>query len=217
MSAISIMIADDQSIVRDGLKIILNMEENFNVVGTCESGRLIHGFVDRVSPKVVLMDILIQGELQIETVRQLKENYKDIVIIILTAVDDDEIILQALAAGASGYFLKNMPSGSYIQAIRDCVNGNVSLPVCISLKLINKLFNLSSKLQETEKICVMELSDREKEIAQLMVQGLTNKKIASVFYITEGTVKNYISNIYSKIGINDRTQAVLYLRQFGLQ
>ena len=83
MSDISIMIADDQSIVRDGLKIIMNMEENFNVVGTCESGRLIHGFVDRISPKVVLMDILIQGELQIETVRQLKKNYKEIVIIIL--------------------------------------------------------------------------------------------------------------------------------------
>lgn len=217
MSDIGILIADDQAIIRDGLKVILNMEENFNVLGTCENGKLIHGFVDRVSPKVVLMDILMHGELQIEIIRQLKQSYKDVVIIVLTTVEDDEIILQALTAGASGYFLKNMPSCSFIQAIRDCVNGNVSLPLSISVKLTNKLFNLSSKLQETEKICVMELSEREKEIAQLMVQGLSNKRIASVFYITEGTVKNYISNIYSKIGINDRTQAVLYLRQFGLQ
>lgn len=217
MSDISILLADDQSIIRDGLKIMLNMEENFNVVGTCENGRLIHGFIDRISPKVVLMDILMQGELQIETIRQLKQSYKDVVIIILTTIDDDEIILQTLEAGASGYFLKNMPSCSFMQAIRDCVNGNVSLPLSISIKLTNKLFNLSSKLQEKEKICIMDLSDREKEIAQLMVQGLSNKRIASVFYITEGTVKNYISNIYSKIGINDRTQAVLYLRQLGMQ
>ncbi|GLC29165.1 LuxR C-terminal-related transcriptional regulator [Clostridium omnivorum] len=217
MSDISILLADDQAIIRDGLKIMLNMEENFNVVGTCENGRLIHGFIDQISPKVVLMDILMQGELQIETIRQLKQRYRDIVIIVLTTIEDDEIILQTLAAGASGYFLKNMPSCSFMQAIRDCVNGNVSLPLSISIKLTNKLFNLSSKLQEKEKICIMDLSDREKEIAQLMVQGLSNKRIASVFYITEGTVKNYISNIYSKIGINDRTQAVLYLRQLGMQ
>lgn len=217
MSDISILIADDQAIIRDGLKVILNMEENFEVIGACENGRLIHELVDRFSPKVVLMDILIQGELQIEAVRQLKRSYEETVIIILTTVDNDEIILQALEAGASGYFLKNMPSSSFIQAIKSCANGNVSLPLCIASKLTNKLSNLSSKLQQSEKKRVKDLSDREREIAHLMVQGLSNKKIASTFYITEGTVKNYISNIYSKIGINDRTQAVLYLSQAGLQ
>jgi len=217
MKPIKVLIADDQTLMRDGLKYMLSLENDMEVVGTTETGNLAYEMTARVQPNVVITDIKVKGMEMIENIRLIKKDFPNTVIIMLTTYEEEEYIFEALYSGASGYLLKNMPRENLVQAIRDCASGNVSMPLGLMQKLTARISNLGSNPLNNNRMIIDELTDRELQIAKFMIQGYTNKQIAAREFITEGTVKNYISSIYSKIGINDRTKAAIYLKEHGVQ
>ena len=217
MKPIKVLIADDQTLMRDGLKYMLSLENDMEVVGTTETGNLAYEMTARVQPNVVITDIKVKGMEMIENIRLIKKDFPSTVIIMLTTYEEEEYIFEALYSGASGYLLKNMPRENLVQAIRDCASGNVSMPLGLMQKLTARISNLGSNPLNSNRMIIDELTDRELQIAKFMIQGYTNKQIAAREFITEGTVKNYISSIYSKIGINDRTKAAIYLKEHGVQ
>ena len=217
MKPIKVLIADDQTLMRDGLKYMLSLENDMEVVGTTETGTLAYEMTARIQPNVVITDIKVKGMEMIENIRLIKKDFPNTVIIMLTTYEEEEYIFEALYSGASGYLLKNMPRENLVRAIRDCASGNVSMPVGLMQKLTARMCNLGSNPLNNRRMLIDELTERELQMAKLMIQGYTNKQIASREFITEGTVKNYISSIYSKIGINDRTRAVIYLKEHCVQ
>lgn len=215
MKRIRLLVADDQTLMRDGLKTIFDLEEDIDVVGTAENGEQALDMTERLMPDVVLMDIRMPVMDGVESTRLIKQRFPDVLVVMLTTFDDDEYIIQALNYGASGYLLKDMPGDRLIQAVRDAVSGNMLMPASVAAKLAGRLSDLSGNLREKEPGSgrAQTLSARELEIAELMVRGASNREIADTLCLTEGTVKNYISSIYSKFGTNDRSQAINRLKK----
>jgi DNA-binding NarL/FixJ family response regulator len=143
--------------------------------------------------------------------------FPDIKVIMLTTFNDEEYIIEALANGASGYILKDIEMEKLLQTIRDAAEGKTIMPHDVALKLAQGLSRISSAKKIESVKADLDLSERELELASMMVQGFTNKQISMMIHISEGTVRNYISNIYSKLGISDRTQAVLFLKEQGIK
>jgi DNA-binding NarL/FixJ family response regulator len=212
MKQIRILIADDQTLMRDGLKTILDLEDDIEVVGLAENGLQAYETAGVLQPDVVLMDIRMPVMDGVESTRLIKRDYPGIAVIILTTFNDDDYIIQALSNGASGYILKDIPGDRLIDAVRDGVKGNLIMPAQVAAKIAARL-SLFSDSKRDANISRQAFSDREREIISLLVKGFNNKQIATSLYITEGTVKNYISTIYSKIGISDRAKAVVYLKE----
>ncbi|ACB84337.1 response regulator [Natranaerobius thermophilus] len=231
MSKIKVMIADDQTILADSLKTIIDLEDDMEVVAVSSNGEETLEISEKLLPDIILMDIRMPKMDGVECTKKLKEKYPEIKIIILTTFDHDEYIVDALSYGASGYLLKDIDGDKLISSIRDAYNDKLLIPTSIAAKLIGKIDNRkqqptddhkdeplkSQDRKESQKEINLyeELTQREIEIAQLMVAGLSNKKIAEKLFITQGTVKNYITNIYSKLGVKERTSAVLYLQKLG--
>lgn len=214
MNPIRIAIADDQTLMRDGLKTVLDLEKDFEVIGTASDGLESVTMVTALNPDVLLLDIRMPTMNGVESLKEIKKIRPSTKVIMLTTFNDDEYIIDALANGACGYLLKDIEMDKLIEAIRDSVQGKMIMPSNVAAKLAEGLSRLSVKKAELDKY--PGFSDREREIASMMVQGFTNKQISSALYISEGTVRNYISVIYSKIGISDRTKAVLYLKEQGV-
>jgi len=214
MERIRLLIADDQTLMRAGLKTIFDLEEDIDVVGTAENGREALEMTERLKPDVVLMDIRMPVMDGVECTRLIKKNFPEVLVIVLTTFDDEEYIIQALNYGASGYLLKDIPGDRLIQAVRDAVSGNLLMPAQVAAKLACRLPDLAGKCRgaDTWTERAQTLSRRELEIARLMVQGAGNREIADTLCLTEGTVKNYISSIYSKLGTHDRPQAINLLK-----
>ncbi|MCX7746083.1 MAG: response regulator transcription factor [Clostridia bacterium] len=214
MKPIKILIADAQSILREGLKSILDYEEDMKVVATAENGVQVYDRTVTFSPNVILIDIMVLQMNGLETIHAIKRDYPNTVILVLTNNDEEENIINALYLGATGYLLKDISRSRLIQAIREAATGDFILPSNIALKLAGKLFRLSEGERKQEQLSMLGLSDREKEIAYMVAEGYTNRQIASSLYISNGTVKNYISAIYSKVGTSDRLKAASYLKEF---
>ena len=219
MENIKVLIADDQTLMRDGLKTLLDLEENIEVVALAKDGVEALALCAVTDPQVVLMDIRMPNMDGVECTKLIKETYPNIVVLILTTFDDEDFIIRALSHGASGYILKDIEGDALIKAIYDAHHGAFILPSKIAIKLaikLNKDLNHesvnSTQLKENPSLTALELSEREIEIAKMISQGFTNKQIASALYISGGTVKNYVSNLYSKIGISDRTAAAIYIK-----
>ncbi|MBU5592026.1 response regulator transcription factor [Clostridium sp. MSJ-4] len=208
---IRVLIADDQTLMRDGLKTILDLEDDIEVVATCENGEQAIEQAIKLHPDVILMDIRMPVMNGVESVKKIKTSLPKIAVIMLTTFDDDEYIVEALSNGASGYLLKDIPADKLIEAIRDSLKGQLFIPTNIAAKLVAKLSHKESSKEILKK--KLDLSEREIEVSSLLIEGHSNKQIAAKLFISEGTVKNYISNIYSKIGISDRTKAVLFLKE----
>lgn len=211
---IKIIIADDQTLIRDGLKTVLDLEEDLEVIGTAVNGREAFDLVKELEPDILLIDIQMPEVDGVECVRKMKNICSHTKVLMLTTFNDEEYIINALAAGALGYLLKDMEITELIEAIHDAVDGKLVMPPVVVSKLAERL---SKVVDEKNKRNLPErfyFSDREKEIVKMIAQGFSNKQIATILYISEGTVRNYISNIYTKIGISDRTKAVLYLRDY---
>lgn len=220
MQKIKILIVDDQSLMRDGLKTIIDLEEDMEVVLTCGNGIEAIDKSKELNPEVILMDIRMERMNGVEATKIIKKNSPNIKIIMLTTFDDDEYIIDALCHGASGYLLKDIDGDKLINSIRDAYKGTLLMPADIAAKLAAKL-NESNKIsdngtEDLNKNIVEKLSDREIDIAKLMTEGLSNKEISSKLYIAQGTVKNYISSIYSKIGVKNRTNAVIFFKKYKL-
>jgi len=207
---IKIVIADDQRLMREGLKTILDLEEDMEVLGTAANGREALELCRRLKPDVVLMDIRMPEMDGVEATKLISTENVATRVIVVTTFDDDELIIKALKAGAKTYLLKDLPSEKLLAVIRATYNGDIVLQPEIAAKLVEKASGTGAVAEEQRNGFITEtLTRREKEILALMVEGLSNSDIAARLFLSEGTVKNQVSVIYGKLGTNDRTQAVL--------
>lgn len=212
MKRIRVLIADDQTLMRDGLKTILDLEDDMEVAGLAENGLQAYELTGKVQPDVVLMDIRMPVMDGVESTRLIKRDYPNTVVIILTTFNEDEYIIQALTNGASGYLLKDIQGDKLIDSVRESINGNLMMPAQVAAKIAARLSRVSEP-KAVNGSAYKDFSEREKEIINLLIKGCNNRQIAASLYVTEGTVKNYISSIYGKIGISDRAKAVVYLKE----
>ena len=210
MSAIRILLADDQTIIREGIKSLLHAHGGFEVVGEAGDGADACDKARELLPDVVLMDIRMPKMDGVEATRLLKRDYPSMVVIILTTFDDDEYVIKAMTYGASGYLLKDIGSEKLAEAIRDGLNGSILLPGRIAAKITSHFAQSAAPNVSAE-----DFTQREMEIIRLLVEGKGNGEIAGKLYLTVGTVKNYISQIYMKLGVNDRANAVLAFKKMG--
>jgi len=226
MEQIKVVIADDQSLMRDGLATILELEPDIEVVGKAVNGEEAYQLVNKQEPDLILMDIRMPEMDGIESTRQIKKERPETAVLALTTFDDQEYIVEILNSGAEGYLLKDIDGDKLVQAIKDAVAGDLIMPSEVASKLAANVAEEqtendedageeaeSKSTLEGNKEVSLNLSEREREVARMLAKGFTNKQIASALYISHGTVKNYVSEIYSKIGVSDRTKVALYLQE----
>lgn len=210
---IRLLLVDDQRLMRDGLRTLLELEPDLQVAGEAENGEAALELYPQLSPDVVLMDIRMPVMDGVEATRRLRETWPEARVIILTTFDDDEYVFEGLRAGALGYLLKDVSSGELADAIRTVAAGGSMIEPSVARKVLAEFARLAAP--PPPKL-IDPLSEREREILRLVSQGLTNKEIAAKLYLAEGTVKNYLTSILQKIGVRDRTQAALRAREMGL-
>lgn len=205
MDKIKIMLVDDQAILREGLKTIIELNDDYLVTLEAGNGEAAVEIYNKDLVDVVLMDIRMPIMDGIIATRKIKGMDDGVAILVLTTFNEQELIVEALAAGADGYILKDIDGKHLISAIRDAYDGNFILPSKVANMLAKKISakRLDSGYETHEKD-LDELSAREVEIGRLIGEGYTNKEIAEKLFLSEGTVKNYISEIYSKLGDNNR-------------
>lgn len=205
---IRVVIADDDALIRDSLKLVLELDGEIEVVGTCINGDEAYRMCLNNPVDVVLMDIRMPVCDGIMGTKKIKEAISGVKILILTTFQDDEYILQALKNGANGYVLKNTPSSLIKEQIKLVYNGTMLIHQDIAGKLPGMLGSRFKK-----DLSTYSLTDRETEIIELISDGLSNQEIAEKLYLGESTVKNYVSSILNKLSLRDRTQiAVFYLK-----
>jgi len=214
--------------MRDGLRTLLELEDDFHVLGEAENGQEALAAFEKLSPDVVLMDIRMPVMDGVEAIRQLREKWPEAKVIILTTFDDDAYVFDGLRAGALGYLLKDVSGDELGEAIRTVAKGGALIDPSVTRKVVAEFARLTNPARGTPPPHTREaplpgtgplhepLSDREQEILKLLAEGLTNREIAQRLYLAEGTVKNYISSILTKIDARDRTQAALRAREMGL-
>lgn len=217
---IKILIADDQRLMREGLKTILELEQDFWVTGLAENGQSALAKIEEEKPDVVLMDIRMPVMNGVECTAEVKKRYPDVKVLILTTFDDDEYIIDALKNGAEGYLLKDLPSEKLVGAIRDVYQGNSIMQPEIAAKLISHITGnkpvhdsaaeLKNRSVDSRHGIADDLTEREVEVLKLVAKGFSNKEISKTLYISEGTVKNYISSLYDKLGIGERSKLILF-------
>jgi DNA-binding NarL/FixJ family response regulator len=216
--SIRVLLVDDQALFREGLHTLVSLYEDIEVVGEATNGQEALAATATLQPDVVLMDLRMPVLDGVAATRLLKESRPATRVIILTTFDDDEYVFDGLRAGAVGYLLKDVSSDKLIEAIRAAARGESFLQPSIAAKVVAE-FNRLEKLagQPRSQAGLIEpLSERELEILRLVAAGDSNKEIAARLYITEGTVKNHVTNILGKLGVRDRTQAALQARELGL-
>ncbi|MBK1810406.1 response regulator transcription factor [Clostridium sp. YIM B02505] len=209
-----ILIVDDQTLMRDGLKTILDLEDDLEVIGTASNGKEAYELVEKLKPDVILMDIRMPILNGVEATKIIKAEFKDVAIIMLTTFDTDDLIIEALECGADGYLLKDIDADRLIQSIKEAANGDMLLPAKVAAKLVNRVLKTKSESDENAvDFDAFKITEREKEICMLLCEGYSNKQICDKLFLTLGTVKNYITNIYSKLGVTNRTAAILFLKK----
>jgi Response regulator containing a CheY-like receiver domain and an HTH DNA-binding domain len=208
---IKVLVVDDQGLMRDGLATILSTDKEIEVVACGKSGEEALELMEKFSPHIILMDVRMDGIGGVEATRLIKKKYAKVKIIILTTFDDEEYILKGLSYGASGYVFKDIEGKKLIQVIKDCNNGELIMQSKVAKVLADKAIGTLTRDKDEKEDKLQMLSDREKEIAKLIGEGFTNKQIASALFISDGTVKNYVSAIYTKTGIDDRTNLALFI------
>lgn len=211
MEQIKILIADDHPVVREGLFAMLSREPDFRVVGEAKDGAEAVDKARRLNPDVVLMDLRMPEVDGVEAMRQIRSANPDIKFIILTTYSDDEYIFSGIEAGARAYLLKDAPREELFKAIRAVYKGESLIQPVVASRLIDRFTELSRKVPSGEQ-----LTERETEILQLMAKGAANKEISAQLSISESTVKTHISNIFQKLGVNDRTEAVTQALKRGI-
>ncbi|MFL0250198.1 response regulator [Clostridium neuense] len=207
---IKVIVVDDQNLMRDGLEVILNSFSDIEVLACGENGEEALKLVGEFMPDLVLMDIRMPVMDGVTASKIIREKFPKVKILLLTTFDDEEYILNALSLGVSGYIFKDIEKEKLRQAIMDCIKGTFIMPTKVAEVLAKKVVKEEKKVEE--KKLKLPLTEREAEVASMIADGFTNRQIASALYISDGTVKNYVSSIYSKLGIKDRTKLALYYR-----
>lgn len=207
---IKVIVVDDQSLMRDGLEVIINSFSDVEVLACGENGEEALRLVEKLKPDLILMDIRMPVMDGVTASKIIREKYPKVKILLLTTFDDEEYIINAMSYGVSGYIFKDIEKDKLNRAIVDCVNGTFIMPSKVAEVLAKKAVKEEKKVDK--KDINLPLTEREMEVASMIADGFTNRQIASALYITDGTVKNYVSNIYSKLGIKDRTKLAIYYR-----
>jgi len=213
---IKILIVDDQRLMRAGLRTLLDMEPDLEIVGEAEDGLIALEQYAAVLPDVVLMDIRMPNLDGVQATQRLRQRWPEARVIILTTFDDDAYVFDGLRAGALGYLLKDVSGEELAEAIRKVAGGGALIEPSVARKVLAEFARLAEPVQPPVERLPVPLSERELEVLRLLAQGASNKQIASRLYLAEGTVKNYISTIFDKLGVEDRTQAALKARQMRL-
>jgi DNA-binding NarL/FixJ family response regulator len=214
MELIKVLIADDQRLMREGLATLLALADDIEIVGQAGDGLEAIELAKAHRPDVILMDIQMPRLNGVEATQTIRSILPATQIIILTTFDDDEYLLSGLRAGACGYLLKDMPSEQLAAAIRSAAKGQSPIGPEMARKLVNLVTH--SPIAPATSPAAGELSEREIEVVRLIAAGLSNREIAEKLFIAEGTAKNHVSNILSKLEARDRAQAVARAKELGL-
>lgn len=212
---INLIIVDDQEIVREGLKMILSLNEEINCIGEASNGKELIELLKKLSPDVILTDVRMPVMDGIATTKFVKENYPHIKIIILTTFNEDEYIFEGLKQGADGYILKDSGSKEIINSIKTALGGSILLNPKVTEKVVKALngINIQKTNQDEGKEKLLRtLTPRELEVAKHLMSGKSNKAISEALFVTEGTIKNYVSKILEKLQVNSRTELVVFLQ-----
>ncbi len=212
---ITILLVDDQTLIRQGIQTLLNLEPNLLVVGTATNGREALDAVERLRPDVVLMDVRMPVMDGVAATRELSARFPEVGVIILTTFDDDEYLFEGLKAGARGYLLKDISSDEMAQAVRAVAAGQALIQPSIARKVVAEFSRMASAPHMPHGLAEP-LTEREREVLRALAAGRSNREIADQLVITEGTVKNHVSNILAKLDVRDRTQAVLRAQSLRL-
>jgi len=210
---IKVAICDDQAIIRDGLELLLKLEKDIQVVGLAQDGAEAVELAAGKCPDLVLMDLKMPGMNGVEATRRIHTQQPGIKVLVLTTYDDDAWLFDAIRAGASGYLLKDTPREKVIEAIWGTVAGKAFVDPSVAGKLLEQAASRQERpaSQITEK-----LTEREEDVLRLLAHGLSNSEIAGQLHLSEGTVRNHVSAIFSKLNVSDRTQAAIIAIQHGL-
>ncbi|MGG4107903.1 response regulator transcription factor [Paenibacillus lautus] len=212
---ISVLIVDDDPFIRESLKLLVGMDPDIEVSAVAEHGEEALVLLEEGLPvDVVLMDIRMPICDGVEGTRRIRERHSDVRVLMLTTFDDDDYIVEALRNGASGYLLKNIPPDRIIQGIKTVHDGNMLIHPDIARKLTGMLRPTSQPVPKAAELEQFGLTPAEKKVVVLIADGLSNKEIAGQLFLSEGTVKNYVTEILGKLNLRDRTQiAIFYLKK----
>lgn len=220
---IRVLIVDDQDMVRQGLRVILKHEADLQVVGAAANGQQAVELTEQLSPNVVLMDLKMPMMNGIQATRAIIEKFPQTRVVVLTTFSADEWVFDALRAGACGYLLKDSDSADIVRAIRGAVNGEAMIDPSVAghvLEEFNRLAANTPSMNFTAQAAnlppIEPLTERELAVLQHLANGKSNHEIAETLFLSEGTVKNYVSTIMSKLQANDRTQAAILALKRGL-
>ncbi|MBE5753018.1 MAG: response regulator transcription factor [Clostridiales bacterium] len=204
---IKVIIADDQTILAEGIKSVLETDKSIEIVGIAQDGFQALELVEKELPDVVLMDIRMPNMNGVVATQRIKSEYPNVKVVVLTTFDDSDYILNAINNGASGYLLKDIGSTALIDAVKNAYAGDTILPAKIAKRIADAAMTVSND-RELRLKKAFGLSDREVEIALMIYEGFTNRQIASALHLSEGTARNYISTIYEKMSCENRAEAL---------
>lgn len=204
-----VLIADDDALIRESLKILLDMEDDIEVIETVSNGQEAFDICHKERPDIILMDIRMPVMDGVLGTKLIKNSFKDVKIVILTTFKDDEYIREAIKNGAEGYILKNQSSDSIIDSLRTVHKGNTVFQKDVA----NTLTSMLEK--EKRRKLDVDLTQRERDVIKLISEGLSNREISGKLYLSEGTVRNYVTTLLEKLELRDRTQlAIYYLKNY---
>jgi len=224
---VRVLVVDDQRLMRDGIASLLGIQDGIEVVGTAANGQEALEQALTLRPDVILMDVRMPVMDGVAATIQVRRQLPSCQILMLTTFDDEEYVIEALRAGATGYLLKDIPAHNLAQAVKAARQGIYQLDPAVASKVFNSLaaagsqqsrspIPSSTKDPTATPVKPTDLTEREIEVLRLIAQGTTNREIAEALVISEGTVKNHISNILNRLGLRDRTQAAIYARENNL-
>lgn len=214
MSSLRILLVDDHEVVRLGMKALLDRHFNFSVVA--EAGTEDEAYEQALlhKPDIVLMDIRLAGGSGIEACKRITAALPDTKVIMLTSYAEDELLFGAIRAGATGYVLKQVGSGELIRSIEAAARGEATLDPSLTQSVLNEV---RRSIQKEEASAFSDLTSKEKRVLALIAEGQTNRDIASELFLSEGTVRNYVSSIFSKLSVSNRAEAAAYAIRHNLR
>jgi DNA-binding NarL/FixJ family response regulator len=212
---IRLLICDDQAIVCEGLRAILEPIPQIEIVGVANNGIEAIELTRRLQPDLVLMDLKMPKMNGIQATRSIREQFPEVRVLVLTTYDADEWVINAIQNGAAGYLLKDTPQEELVKAIINTMKGWNPIDPQVAGKILDRVANQAVSSLPDQKLISL-LSEREREVLRLLANGLGNSEIAQTLFLSEGTIKNYVSMIFSKLGVTDRTQAAILAIRAGL-
>lgn len=217
MKKIRLLLVDDQAMFREGLRLILSRQTDFEIVGEAGDGLAAFGLLRRINPDVILMDLRMPNLGGVEATRRIMAEAPSVRVIVLTTFEEDEEVFAALRAGAAGFLLKDSPSEKLCEAIRLAARGETWLQPSVAAKLVAEFGRLAPRPPPFSNGGLSELlTSRELDVLRCLADGMSNKEIGRRLAISEGTAKNHMSQILGKLQVLDRTQAALRARELGL-